>query len=56
MLIGTTDTEFAGSHLDLVHGQPDDPGVAPAPDPDAAMHYRHLHAAIQAGLIVSCHD
>ncbi|MGB3736169.1 MAG: phosphoribosylformylglycinamidine synthase subunit PurL [Ilumatobacter sp.] len=56
MLIGSTDTEFAGSHLDLVQGQPDDPGVAPAPDPDAAMHYRHLHAAMQAGLIVSCHD
>ncbi len=56
MLIGSTNTEFAGSHLDLVHGEPDDPGVAPAPDPDAAMHYRHLHAAMQAGLIVSCHD
>ena len=56
MLIGSTETEFAGSHLDLVLGQPDDPGVAPAPDPDAAMHYRNLHAAMQAGLIVSCHD
>ncbi|MEP1124391.1 MAG: phosphoribosylformylglycinamidine synthase subunit PurL [Ilumatobacter sp.] len=56
MLIGSTNTEFAGSHLDLLQGEPDDPGVAPAPDPDAAMHYRHLHAAIQAGLIVSCHD
>jgi phosphoribosylformylglycinamidine (FGAM) synthase-like enzyme len=56
MLIGSTETEFAGSHLDLLQGQPDDPGVAPAPDPDAAMHYRHLHAAMQAGLIVSCHD
>jgi phosphoribosylformylglycinamidine synthase II len=56
MLIGTTETEFAGSHLDLVQGQPDVPGVAPAPDPDAAAHYRHLHAAMQAGLIVSCHD
>ncbi len=56
MLIGSTETEFAGSHLDLVHGEPDDPGVAPAPDPDAVRHYRHLHAAIQAGLIVSCHD
>ncbi len=56
MLIGSTETEFAGSHLDLVQGQPDDPGVPPAPDPDAAMHYRNLHAAMQAGLIVSCHD
>jgi phosphoribosylformylglycinamidine synthase II len=56
MLIGTTETEFAGSHLDLIYGEPDDPGVAPAPDPDAVAHYRHLHAAMQAGLIVSCHD
>ncbi len=56
LLIGSTETEFAGSHLDLVHGEPDDPGVVPAPDTDAATHYRHLHAAMQAGLIVSCHD
>jgi phosphoribosylformylglycinamidine synthase len=56
MLIGSTETEFAGSHFDLVHGEPDNPGVVPAPDTDAAIHYRHLHAAMQAGLIVSCHD
>ena len=56
MLVGSTEIEFAGSHLDLVQGEPDDPGVAPAPDPDAAMHYLHLHSAMQAGLIVSCHD
>ena len=56
LLIGSTETEFAGSHLDMVNGQPPDPGVAPAPDPDAADHYKHLHAAMQAGLIVSCHD
>lgn len=56
MLIGSTEMEFAGSHFDLVHGVPDNPGVVPAPDTDAAIHYRHLHAAIQAGLIVSCHD
>ena len=55
-LIGSTETEFAGSHFDLVHGQPDEPGVAPAPDTDAATHYRHLHAAILADLVVSCHD
>ncbi len=53
---GTTETEFAGSHLDLLQGAPLDPGVAPAPDPDAAQRYRHLHAAMQAGLVVSCHD
>ncbi|MEL6890440.1 MAG: phosphoribosylformylglycinamidine synthase subunit PurL [Actinomycetota bacterium] len=56
MVVGQTSVEFAGSHLDLVHGAPDDPGVAPAPDPDAAGRYRRLHEAIQAGLIVSCHD
>lgn len=56
MLIGSTDSEFAGSHFDLVHGAPPTPGVAPAPDPDAPVHYRNLHAAIQAGLIESCHD
>ncbi len=31
-------------------------GVAPAPDPDAPETYRHLHAAIRAGLVVACHD
>jgi phosphoribosylformylglycinamidine synthase len=56
MLVGSTVPEFAGSHLDLVQGEPDDPGVAPAPDPDAPDRYRRLHEAIQAGLVVSCHD
>ncbi len=56
LLIGETDVAFAGSHLDLVHGAPDDPGVAPAPDPDAPDRYRRLHEAMLAGLVVSCHD
>ena len=56
MLIGNTSSEFAGSHLDKVLGEPPNIGVAPAPDPDAPTHYRHLHAAMQAGLVVSCHD
>jgi phosphoribosylformylglycinamidine synthase subunit PurSL len=56
LLIGSTNVEFAGSHVDLVHGQPPDPGVVPAPDPDAAERYRQLHVAIRAGLIASCHD
>jgi phosphoribosylformylglycinamidine synthase len=55
-LIGTTDPEFAGSHLDLVLGAPDDPGGAPGPDPDAPDRYRRLHSAMRAGLIASCHD
>ncbi len=56
LVVGSTSTEFAGSHLDLVHGAPVNPGVAPAPDPDAPARYRALHAAIQAGLVASCHD
>jgi len=55
-LVGHTETEFAGSHLDLVQGAAHLPGVAPAPDPDAPETYRHLHAAIRAGLVVACHD
>jgi phosphoribosylformylglycinamidine synthase II len=56
LLLGHTETEFAGSHLDLLQGEPPTPGVAPAPDPDAASCYRLLHSAIQAGLVESCHD
>jgi len=56
LLVGQTDTEFAGSHLDLVLGAPGDVGVAPSPDPDAPDSYRQLHAAMRAGLVESCHD
>jgi len=56
LLVGSTDAEFAGSHLDLVHGAPKQPGIAPSPDPDAPVTYRHLHAAMRAGLVASCHD
>jgi phosphoribosylformylglycinamidine synthase len=56
LLVGGTDAEFAGSHLDLVLGAPADPGVAPYPDPDAPARYARLHAAISAGLVESCHD
>ena len=55
-LLGNTDPEFAGSHLDLLLGQPDDPGVVPGPDPDAPDRYRRLHSAMRAGLVASCHD
>jgi phosphoribosylformylglycinamidine synthase len=54
--LGTTSREFAGSHLDLVYGEPDVRGSAPAPDPDAPSRYRHLHRAIGDGLVRSCHD
>jgi phosphoribosylformylglycinamidine synthase len=56
LLVGQTDTEFAGSHLDLLYGAPRSPGVAPAPDPDAPQNYRNLHSAIRAGLVTACHD
>jgi phosphoribosylformylglycinamidine synthase len=56
VLLGTTAREFAGSHLDMVLGQPDDVGAAPQPDPGAPARYRRLHAAIRAGLVQSCHD
>jgi phosphoribosylformylglycinamidine synthase II len=56
MLLGTTDPEFAGSHLDMVQDAPADLGVVPAPDPDAPDRYRRLHAAMHGGLVTSCHD
>ncbi len=54
--LGTTSREFAGSHLDLVYGEPAEPGSAPAPDPDAPSRYRNLHQAILDGLVRACHD
>ena len=56
VLLGTTRPEFAGSHLDLVHGAPDAPGVVPGPDPGAPERYRRLHRAISEGLVRACHD
>ena len=56
VLIGQTSVEFAGSHLDQVQRPPARVGVVPAPDPDAPATYRHLHAAMRAGLVESCHD
>ena len=56
LIVGDTDVEFAGSHLDKVRGEPNRPGVAPAPVPDAPATYRRLHAAVRAGLVESCHD
>lgn len=56
VVLGTTSREFAGSHLDLVYGAPDDLGSVPAPDPDAPTRYRHLHEAMREGLVRSCHD
>jgi len=55
-LLGTTAPEFAGSHLDLLLGEPDDTGTAPQPDAGAPARYRRLHAAMRAGLVMACHD
>ena len=56
LLLGDTEAEFAGSHLDKVRSAPSNVGVAPSPVPDAPERYRRLHAAIRAGLVESCHD
>jgi phosphoribosylformylglycinamidine synthase II len=56
LVLGDTRPEFAGSHLDLVNGEPDDPGTVPQPDPAAAERYRRLHAAMRSDLVRSCHD
>jgi phosphoribosylformylglycinamidine synthase len=56
LVVGTTRVELAGSHLDLVLGAPDEPGVVPQPDPAAPARYRRLHAAMRAGLVRACHD
>ncbi|MGH9135154.1 MAG: phosphoribosylformylglycinamidine synthase subunit PurL [Ilumatobacteraceae bacterium] len=55
-LLGGTRAEFAGSHLDLVLGEPAEPGAVPAPDRGAPRRYRNLHRAIRAGLVRACHD
>ena len=39
-----------------MHGAPADPGVVPAPNPDAPERYRRLHRAITAGVVRACHD
>ena len=58
IVVGTTATEFAGSHLDLVAGAPgsDAVGVVPAPDAHAPERYRRVHRAIASGLVRSAHD
>lgn len=56
VLVGKTSPEFAGSHLDLVYGEPESAGTTPALDPQAPQRYRLLHQAMLAGLVRSCHD
>jgi phosphoribosylformylglycinamidine synthase len=56
LVLGDTRPEFAGGHLDLVNGEPDEAGAVPQPDPAAPERYRRLHAAMRADLVRSCHD
>jgi phosphoribosylformylglycinamidine synthase len=56
LVLGDTRPEFAGSHLDLVNGEPAEAGAVPQPDPGAPARYRGLHRAIRAGLVRACHD
>jgi phosphoribosylformylglycinamidine (FGAM) synthase-like enzyme len=54
-LIGVTKEEMGGSHYNLVTGQ--ETGEIPAVDLQLApVVFRKLHAAIEHGLIRSCHD
>jgi phosphoribosylformylglycinamidine synthase II/phosphoribosylformylglycinamidine synthase I len=53
-VIGETRDEMGGSHYNMVtgiHG-----GTVPQPNENALETLRALHKAIQAGLVVSCHD
>ncbi|TVR21995.1 MAG: phosphoribosylformylglycinamidine synthase subunit PurL [Ilumatobacter sp.] len=56
VLLGATAEEFAGSHLDLVLGEPDHPGIVPQSDPTAPVRYRRLHRVMMGGLVEACHD
>lgn len=56
VLVGGTAEDFAGSHLDIVQGEPGRPGLVSAPDYAAPARYRALHAAMRSGLVASCHD
>lgn len=53
-LIGETRDEMGGSHYHMLHGI--EGGTVPQPNPDALNTMRALHKAIQAGVVVSCHD
>ncbi|MFM8252640.1 MAG: phosphoribosylformylglycinamidine synthase subunit PurL [Planctomycetota bacterium] len=53
--VGVTHAELGGSHYALVEGL--EGGAAPQVDAAAARQlFAHLHAAIQAGTVRSCHD
>jgi len=54
-LVGLTKNELGGSHFALVEGL--DGGCVPTLDPPTAKRTFHaIHAAVDAGLVRSCHD
>ena len=54
-LVGQTKDELGGSHFALVNGL--EGGLAPTVDPKIAKQtFAAMHAAIQGGLVRSCHD
>ena len=55
-VVGSTGPDWAGSHFDLVQGEPRRPGTVGLAGEGAPARYRTLHRAILAGLVRSCHD
>jgi phosphoribosylformylglycinamidine synthase len=56
VLLGPTRAEFAGSHLDLLLGEPTTAGPAPEVDDGAPARYRRFHRAVLDGLVRAAHD
>jgi len=60
VLVGSTRTEFGGSHFFMVDGTlsfgDGARGMVPAPDPHAPSRYRALHRLLRTGRVRSCHD
>jgi len=55
VLLGTTRSEFGGSHLSMVIGD-QQPRAVPAPQAASPALYKALHRCIVDGLVVSAHD
>lgn len=53
-VIGETRNEMGGSHFNMLHDI--EGGTVPQPNENSIETMRALHQAIQAGLVVSCHD
>lgn len=53
-VIGETRNEMGGSHFNMIHGL--EGGTVPQPNEKSPETMKALYKAIQAGLVVSCHD